>query len=230
MSLEAFFDRVHENLRQGQLRIGFFLDEAPIELRSVVDFLNRQMERSEVLLVEARQFGDGADRIVVPSLFGYTEQARMVKRSVTVTTRGERRRWDHQSFLADARAKLAPAELDAVVQLLDGASKLGCQVTWGTGKLDGSYNVKHSDLAQRSLFSVYSDSELHLNFGWPNETSREEQLRDRFKDLVSGRTGLRVPENYRERGGIPFAPRDWGSKSSALLKILEQLVAEFRHP
>lgn len=227
MPIDAFFERIQENLRQGQLRIVFFLEEAPVELRSVVDFLNRQMERSEVLLVEARQFADGSGRIVVPSLFGYTEQARMVKRSVTVSTPSERRHWDRQSFLEDATSKLAQSELAAVLQLLDGALELGCEVAWGTGKVNGSYNLKHPRLAQRSVCTVYSNGELYLNFGWLNENPREESLRERFKELVSDRTALRVPDTYRKRN-IPVPRRDWVPKSSALLKVLEQLVAEFQ--
>lgn len=227
MPVDALLGLVQENLREGQLRIVFFLEEAPMELRSVVDFLNRQMERSEVLLVEARQFRDGADRIVVPALFGYTEQARIVKRSVTITARSERRRWDRQSFLEDSRAKLTQPEFVAVVGLLDGALELGCEISWGTGKVNGSYNVKHPQLAQRSLCSVYSNGDLYLNFGWLNEGPREEQLRDRFKELVATRTGLRVPDQHRQ-GGIPA--REWVAKGGVLLEILEVLIAEFHRP
>jgi hypothetical protein len=42
---DGLFERVQQNLREGQLRIIFFLEESPMELRSVVDFLNKQMER-----------------------------------------------------------------------------------------------------------------------------------------------------------------------------------------
>ena len=37
---------------QGQLRVIFFLEKSPFELRSVVEFLNKHMERSEVLRME----------------------------------------------------------------------------------------------------------------------------------------------------------------------------------
>ncbi|HEY7817261.1 MAG TPA: hypothetical protein VIG29_03505, partial [Vicinamibacteria bacterium] len=210
-----------EKLRQGRLRIVFFLEEAPLELRSVVEFLNRQMQFAEVLLVEARQFESGEDRIVVPALFGYTEQARLIKKEVTVTTRNERRRWDRQSFPEDARIKLAESEFAAVVGLLDGASELGYEIGWGTGKVNGSYNVKHSQLAQRSLCSVYSNGDLSLNFGWLNEGPREERLRDRFKELVADRAGLR-------QAGL--RAREWVLKSDTLQEILGILVAEFQGP
>jgi len=71
----AFFEQVENNLREGQLRLIFFLEEAPMDLKSVVEFLNKQMERSEVLLVEARQYKHNNMTIVVPMLFGYTGQA-----------------------------------------------------------------------------------------------------------------------------------------------------------
>ena len=46
LSVEEFFERAQENLRQGQLRIIFFLEESPFELRSVVDFLNKRFGSS----------------------------------------------------------------------------------------------------------------------------------------------------------------------------------------
>jgi hypothetical protein len=43
LPVEEFFERVENNLREGQIRLVFFLEEAPQELKSVVDFLNKQM-------------------------------------------------------------------------------------------------------------------------------------------------------------------------------------------
>ena len=86
-SMEAFFKKVLDNLKEGQLRIVFFLEEAPSELKSLVEFLNKQMVSSEVLLVEARQYKYDGVTVVVPTLFGYTDQARQIKRTVTVGPR-----------------------------------------------------------------------------------------------------------------------------------------------
>ncbi len=97
---EAFFQKVEDNLREGQIRMIFFLEEAPWQLRSIVDFLNRQMERSEILLIEARHYQDGEFRVVVPSLFGYTEEARRVKRTVSVDS-PTRKQWDREMFLSE---------------------------------------------------------------------------------------------------------------------------------
>ena len=80
---------IETNLREGQIRLIFFLQDSPFELRSIVDFLNRQMERTEVLIVEARQYEQKDLRVVVPVLFSYTDQARRVKKAVRVVKEQE---------------------------------------------------------------------------------------------------------------------------------------------
>lgn len=54
-SIDLFFERFYANLQQGQVRMIFFLENSSLQLRSIADFLNKQMERAEVLVVEARQ-------------------------------------------------------------------------------------------------------------------------------------------------------------------------------
>jgi hypothetical protein len=53
---EAFWQRVGANLREGHLRLVFVADEIPASLRRLVEFLNEQMPRVEVLAVEIRQY------------------------------------------------------------------------------------------------------------------------------------------------------------------------------
>ncbi len=79
---ENFFAQVQANLSEAKTRLIFFLEQAPPSLPSLVDFMNKQLNTTEVLLVEARQYRiQGREyRIIVPRLFGYTEQARAAKR------------------------------------------------------------------------------------------------------------------------------------------------------
>jgi hypothetical protein len=90
----------------------------------LVDFLNRQMERTEVVIVEARQYEDSHGRVVVPSLFGFTEEARLVKKVVTVTDAADRRTWDVPSFLAavDSRVPQAAASVRALLEAVERSS------------------------------------------------------------------------------------------------------------
>ena len=226
-SLDTFFDKFEQNLREGQLRIVFFLEKSPWELRSVVDFLNKQMERSEVLLVEARQYLWQGTRVVVPALFGYTEEARQVKRSVTITTAASRKKWDRNAFLADAESKLTPGDVRAIELLLVKALALGCEVSWGTGQANGSYSIKEPTICPRSLLSVYSNGRLAFNSIWLNGSDTAEGGRDTLKDLLSTKVGLVVPTDYMEKApGYSFA--EWGPNVQLLVEVLQQIVTQFR--
>lgn len=226
-SLDTFFDTLEQNLREGQLRLIFFLEQSPVELRSVVDFLNKQMERSEVLLVEARQYLWQNTRVLVPTLFGHTEQARQVKRTVTVTTGASRKKWDRASFFADAESRLVPEDVKVMQTLLDQALALGCEVSWGTGSHRGSFNIKEPTICPRSLFSVYSDGNLNFNSSWLNGSDTAERGRDVLKDLLSNTVGLKVPEYYRQRTP-PYAISEWGTGVHLLIQALKELVTQFR--
>jgi hypothetical protein len=226
-SLDAFFDTIEQNLREGQIRIVFFLEKSPMELRSVVDFLNKQMERSEVLLVEARQYRWQGTRIVVPTLFGYTEEARQVKRSVTVKTAASRKKWDRNTFLEDAETKLSPSDVKPLQSLLDKALALGCEISWGTGQLNGSYSIKESTISHRSLFSVYSNGRLSFNSGWINGDETSERGREAIKNLITTNVGLSVPENYVKTSPV-YEYSEWYSKVQLLEQSLDQIVMQFR--
>jgi hypothetical protein len=152
-NVDQFFDRVEQNLREGQVRLVFFLDKSPLELRSVVDFLNKQMERSEVLLVEACQYQAEKSRIIVPTLFGYTEQARMVKRPVNVTPRGPRRQWDKASFIDEVRQKVGDKAVPLFEELLNGCALSGLEIKWGTGNSYGSFNVYEQTISSKALLA-----------------------------------------------------------------------------
>lgn len=223
LSVDAYFDGIQKNLREGRLRIVFFLEDSPTELRSVVDFLNGQMERAEILLVEARQFSHAGSRVVVPTLFGYTEAARLAKRASSSSSAGSRRRWDRATYLADAAERLSPEQVQSLESLLDQCYRLGCQVSWGTGARTGSFNVKEPTACSRSILTCWSNGELTFNFWWLNGSETALRAQARLRDLVIEDLGF--PPGTEER---PIAADAWSPKAEAVAGIIEKLVHECR--
>ena len=72
--VESFFDRVHENLQAGRVRLVFVADEVPDELQRIVEFLNTQMSPAQVFAVEVKQYASPgfAGRTIVPRVIGRT--------------------------------------------------------------------------------------------------------------------------------------------------------------
>jgi len=225
LSAEEFFERAEENLRQGRVRLVFFLEEASFELKSIVDFLNRQMERTEVLLVEARQYELEGITVVVPTLFGYTEEARRVKRSAP--TGAARRRWDEGMFFEAVAEDLGGEEFEAIRAVYDTVRSGGLEVTWGTGRYRGSFNVKAPDICPRSFFTVWSDGGLTLNFAWLNGSEEAERFRDAFGGMVESEMGWGLPSEYVTRW-VNLPRSEWIPKARGFAEAVVALVDRFR--
>jgi hypothetical protein len=222
-SVESFFDRVEENLREGQIRIVFFLEEAPNELKCLVEFLNRQTVSTEVLLVEARQYKQGDIRVVVPTLFGFTEQARRIKQTVKPR---DVRTWDWDSFNADARTKgLDNTAIGAIRKVYDCCVSLSAKIDWGGGRFTGSFNAKWPDICSASVLSVYSNGYLAFGFGNLGTSEVAQSFRDKLKEMVVRRLDLPVPENF-EKKFPQYAIADWGLKADLLVESLKHLVTQ----
>jgi hypothetical protein len=87
---ERFWGEVEQNLRCGRVRLVFVSDLIPPELRRVIEFLNEQMNPTEVIGVEIKQYvGQGDLRTLVPRLVVQTEQARIHKAGGGRTMNGD---------------------------------------------------------------------------------------------------------------------------------------------
>lgn len=224
-SVDEFFQHVQDNLREGQVRLVFFMEASPPELKSVVDFLNKQMERSEVLLVEARQYEHNNMKIVTPILFGYTEEARQVKKTISVTT-GQRRKWDKELFFADVRERITDEQYTAIKKVFDKSQDLKCELTWGTGKVSGSFSAKWSHLGKYSVFTVFSDGSITINYGSFKNTPEQEEFIAFLSNELTKRVGLSVPEDYEHR--YPnYKIEHWAKKVDELLSVFELMIEKY---
>jgi hypothetical protein len=197
LTADLFFQRVEENLKIGNVRIIFFMEEAPSELKSIVEFLNNQLDRTEMLIVEACQFKKEGLRVVAPSLFGYTEQARQAKRASTIETSESRRTWSRSSTLEHIASKGPPELASRVRRLLQFVDqhreKLGDD--YGTGQ-NPSVLVKNRN--GDSLLYVYSSGIIQLPV--PSVTksygiSELEALTKKYSDRLQWR-GKIEPAKY----------------------------------
>jgi len=94
---EAYFAEFERNLRSGEFRIIFAVDRAPHRLRSTVEFLNREFEHIEALVVEVRRHVVGDTTVIASGVLGYSETLRASKREAS--TRRDRRSYDDDSFI-----------------------------------------------------------------------------------------------------------------------------------
>jgi hypothetical protein len=220
VSLEGFLELIENNINQGQLRLVFFMEQSPAELRSIVAFLNSQMERTEVCLVEAKQFQNGDVRVVVPTLWGYTEQARRVKKTVTVQKSGARRVWNADSFREDVLRRLDAASSREVLAFYESCTEVpNAEVRWGSGQR-ASFSLANRTVSQRSLLTVVADGELWLNFYWPNPTEKERRAKESLLHRLSKIPSLGIDNSRPDKGHMVPVKR-WGAVRNQLEKCVK---------
>jgi len=218
-SVEEFFKLVEENLRGGRVRMVFYLEEAPSELKSIVDFLNRQMELSEILIVEARQYEIEGARVIAPAVFGYTEEARRAKRSGAGPS-SSRRAWTEDLFFADAKERVEKHTYAALKRLYEWGREKEHRIRWGTGARNGSFSLFAHDICQRSFLSALSNGEVWINYGWLDGNPLVESFREKLVNGICKVFQLSYPNNI-ESGTISLGQQAWPALVDQLILAIE---------
>lgn len=111
---DDFWSRVDNNLKSGRLRLMVVTDEIPSELQTVIEFLNGQMDRTEVPGVEIRQYVGEDRQTLVPRVVGLTAAAKTAKSTGDPGSYEER--------LEDSSETVA--RLDAMIQELAASERI----------------------------------------------------------------------------------------------------------
>ena len=115
--VDAFWQKVETNLRSARLCLLFVADGIPDELTRVVEFLNEQMPRIDVLAVEIKQFQGATGSTLVPRVIGRTAEA--VAASVRRSGSGPTFRHNEESLIqsfSDPQIQQAATRLFAVAR------------------------------------------------------------------------------------------------------------------
>ena len=207
-AFEAYWVSVKTNLQAGRIRLVFVADLIPSELRTVVEFLNGQMDPAEVLAVEVRQFvGDGI-KTLVPKVMGVSARAQQKKGK-----RATHDQWTAEDFFRTLEEAHGAACASVAKDLLEWVKPLVATIKWGHGAQTGAWTAEieaRSDegSALVQLFSVRSHGQLKIPFqrlrnrpGFGPEATREE-LRHRLNAIE----GVDIPEDgISRRPSFPLA-------------------------
>ncbi|MEB3828909.1 hypothetical protein [Phormidium sp. CCY1219] len=219
---ERFWQKVKTNLQAGKLRLVFVAEEIPPELRRVVEFLNEQLDPTEVLAVEIKQYvsQDGL-KTLVPRVIGQTAEAQQKKASAT----RERRRWDEESFFYEFETRQGYEEAQMARKIHQWARRKEptIEVVWGTGDIYGGFAAKLKQKGRKpfSLFTVGISGEFVISSSsyasQPpfDEEDHWHELRSRFSSV-----GLSLPADPAETR-VPSFRLSTLQDDSALEKVLE---------
>jgi hypothetical protein len=199
--IDRFWNKVEANLREGDVRLLFVADELPPPLRRLIEFLNEQFTKIEVLGVELRQYVGQGIKALVPRVIGQSEAAREQKaRSSPSRSAAPGVRLNRETFL-----DISPPEAaDFFAKVLDEATNRGLRINWGST----SFSIRKDEqppfvwcYAKTGNFEIY-DKDL------PEEQAR--RLRSQLATLPSAKqTGKFTVRMYVTRETLSDAERAW---------------------
>ena len=182
-----FVQAVSDRLQSGDFRIVVAVDAINDELRKTIEYLTEGPSRLQIFALELTYFASGDQEILVPHLHGSTASAAAARRVSPTTT------WDAERFFEDTRSRgLSEVEVIRIRRLLEFCGEAAHRTWWGHGKETGSFTFHLLKEGQTiSIFSVFTDGKLQLNFGW---------LKGRVSDdvLARYRDGLRSIPPFRD--------------------------------
>ena len=217
---ETFWQTVKTNLEAAKVRLVFVSDAIPPELRRIVEFLNEQMTRAEVLAVEVRQFKSKEGTVLVPHLIGRTASAETVKSS------GSRQQsWDRTSILEELRAKSDGETSNAAGALMDWAAENGMSGSYGKGAVDGSWSPSWDAPGGKcSPITIWTFGKVEVNFeylkkvpAFQRRASRAEVAR-RMEQVF----GEKIPEAKLDKR--PSFPAGKLRQSSSMNELQQTLL------
>jgi len=159
--IEGYWGRVEKNLVDGKIRLLFVADVIPLELRRIIDFLNRQMNPAEVLAIELRQFEGQGIKTIVPMVFGHSETG-AEQRSASST----RAVWNERRFMEKLSEERPQAETRSARNIFEAMRASGGQIGFGSGVNTGSVHAvfKADGLSVKPAY-LYTDGRLEMNLG-----------------------------------------------------------------
>jgi hypothetical protein len=207
------------NIINGKFRFVVLMDKLEKRLRDLILFLNRN-SRFDIYGVELEFYKYDDFEITIPKLFG----AEIKKEINTTSTTSNRKIWNEESFFEEIKNNLQPEEIKVITDIYEFSKNHADRISWGTGSTKGSFNPIFNKICPRSLFSIYSDGIIRLNYTWMNENEKQREYQKNYKISLSKH--FELPSENDKTKYPNFSIGTWMDKTENLKKVITELITE----
>lgn len=212
-ALAEYMDQLKAAVSDGRFKFVVLMDRLDERLRDLISFINSNSQ-FQFLGIGVDFYRHDSVDIIIPTLYG----AETIRKSPSVQS-GSRRRWDKDRFFGDLEQRVDSAQLAAIRRLFEWTTGVA-DVSWGTGARHGSFSAKFSDVSQKSVFSVYSNGELSLNFKWLKSTPAMARWSALFGEALKADGIADLPADFMHKF-VSLPASAWTDKVEKLIATLE---------
>jgi hypothetical protein len=178
-----------QTIIDGRFNFIVLMDHIDDHLKNLITFVNANTVFT-MYGVDLEVYGiDEESTLAIPRLYGAETPRNTARESGGPIT--------DDAFFEQATNTVSPEIVTALRALYQSSIDEADVVKWGRGAT-GSFNPKFSAVSSKSLYTVYSDGRLYVNFGWLGRTESGRMAIDILaKGLRS--IGFELPSDFRER-------------------------------
>ncbi len=211
--VSILLDALKRNLNEGNIKFVILMDSIDERLKDLILYVN-QNSQFDIYAVQLEYYKFETYEIMIPKIFGVE-----VKKNIKTYSSSQRRKWDEQSMIADAKQKLGQKEQDAFMVMYHFCKTNADKINFGTGSY-ATFSPIFNKLSHKSLFTLGTDNRLSFNFEWiAKDNKRSAEL---FKQKLES-LGYSFPDNFLEiRPSVMGS--EWSDKSTDIIRILKEMM------
>ncbi|MFQ5923506.1 MAG: hypothetical protein ACE5M4_11755 [Anaerolineales bacterium] len=204
-----------QNIENGAFRFVILMDRLDDRLKDLISFVNEN-SRFTLYGVELEFYEFKEYEIVIPKLYG--AEARK-----EVGSSSPRRTWNEDEFFEEISSNLDADHAAAVRRIYEFARNSADSISWGTGLTVGTFNAKYQKVASPSVFTVYTDGKLALNFGWLGESESGRRAIEQLAGSVRDELNLALPPDY-EKLYPKWNSEEWCPEVDEWIRVLSEVL------
>jgi len=187
---ETFLTGIKQSLMSGSFILIIVVDEINEELKRIIRYINECSESAFSLhALEMRRFRVEGIEVLVPHLYGMSAKPPVGE--------PKRKKWSEEEFFRVLKENVEFDTFQIVRDLYDWGKNIADRVWFGTGVQIGSFTFHYlKDGKTISVFTVYTNGKLMLNYGWLLTQVGHEILEEFHKKLQEIPTFRQVPADF----------------------------------
>jgi hypothetical protein len=178
-----------QNIADGRFNFVVLMDHIDENLKNLITFVNANTVFT-IYGVEFSFYGiDEASMLAIPRLHGAKTPKSTARNGAGPIT--------DETFFEQAANTVLPEIVSGLRALYQFSIIEADVVKWGGG-LTASFNPKFTAVSPKSLYTVYADGRLYVNFGWLGRTESGRMAVDILANGLRA-IGCELPRDFRER-------------------------------
>jgi hypothetical protein len=233
-SADDIWEKVGQNLKQERLRLVFLSDKFSPETQRIIEFLNRQVQATEVYAVEVPQYTGGGMRTLVPRVLNPS----VLQADRRAATGGRGELWTPERFYQDLAERNGPTVVPVFRQIHQWAeAQPRLAALFGRGKSDGSIQItfKRGDDATRYqpgdmvilTLWTYGRAEIEFQYLMARGPFATVEKREELWRRLTTESSLKIAKDRIDlRPSVQWSELTEGNNMRVLIDAMEWVVQQ----